>query len=342
MGAHQLEYRLWIGDAVPFFSVIIPVYGVREFVGECAASVVRQTFGDIEVILVDDGSTDGSGAVCDEFALRDSRILVVHQENEGLSSARNTGIRESTGEYLLFIDGDDYYDDVQFFADLRDHILKNEYPDITVFGRKSYFSDRQLYEDDDARLDEGLNGLDVRSVLGRLIETDSLSISACTRAVRREFLIEHELFFEVGLRSEDVEWSLRAFDRLSRISVIDRKPYAYRRGRAESITSSIGVANVRDGIATLEKYANGYEYSSVEMREVLLAYVAYQFCIFCGLLVHLEQAERAECLRRLRPLKWLLAYDASPKVRLVKRVSRVLGFQLTVRILESYIGLRRS
>lgn len=90
------------------YSVVIPVYQAADALERCVSSWLCQTVGDLEIILVDDGSTDGSGRMCDELAARDGRILVVHQENAGVSAARNTGIRAASGEFLIFTDSDDY------------------------------------------------------------------------------------------------------------------------------------------------------------------------------------------------------------------------------------------
>lgn len=92
----------------PIISVIIPVYNVEQYLKRCVDSVVTQTYKNLEIILVDDGSTDGSGRLCDELALSDSRIKVIHQKNAGLSGARNAGLRDYKGEYVCFIDSDDY------------------------------------------------------------------------------------------------------------------------------------------------------------------------------------------------------------------------------------------
>ena len=94
----------------PLVSVVIPVYNVEPYLHECVKSVVEQTYTNIEIILVDDGSTDNSGTLCDEFALSDSRICVFHKKNGGLSDARNYGIRQSHGSLISFIDSDDYVD----------------------------------------------------------------------------------------------------------------------------------------------------------------------------------------------------------------------------------------
>jgi len=107
-------------------SVIIPVYNVEPYLERCVKSVVGQTYQELEIILVDDGSKDGSGKLCDKLADSDSRIKVVHQKNQGLSGARNTGIRQATGEYVVFLDSDDEW----LLSDGLEVLLGNgyEYP----------------------------------------------------------------------------------------------------------------------------------------------------------------------------------------------------------------------
>lgn len=93
---------------MPQISVIVPIYNVEYYLESCIISIINQTFTDIEIILIDDGSTDNSGRICDYFANKDSRIITIHKFNEGLSEARNTGIKIAKGEYIAFVDGDDY------------------------------------------------------------------------------------------------------------------------------------------------------------------------------------------------------------------------------------------
>ena len=91
-------------------SVIVPVYKVEEYLSECIESILAQTYEDFELILVDDGSPDKCPRICDEYAVKDTRIRVIHQDNGGLSVARNTGISEAKGEWLVFVDSDDFVD----------------------------------------------------------------------------------------------------------------------------------------------------------------------------------------------------------------------------------------
>ena len=91
----------------PLISVIVPIFNVAHFLEECVTSIINQTICDLQIILIDDGSTDGSGVICDQFSERDDRIMVIHQANAGVSAARNTGLKEATGKYIAFVDSDD-------------------------------------------------------------------------------------------------------------------------------------------------------------------------------------------------------------------------------------------
>ena len=96
-----------VNMVLPLITIIVPVYNVRTYAGECIESLMHQTYTNLEILLVDDGSTDGSGELCEEYARRDNRVRVIHQENQGLSGARNTGLDHASGEYVAFVDSDD-------------------------------------------------------------------------------------------------------------------------------------------------------------------------------------------------------------------------------------------
>ena len=114
---------------IPVVSVIVPVYKVEPYLRRCVDSILNQSFQDFELILVDDGSPDSCGAICDEYAARDSRIHVIHQENKGLSGARNTGIDHANGEYLAFVDSDDKWS--PYFLESLYKALKEHDADIS-------------------------------------------------------------------------------------------------------------------------------------------------------------------------------------------------------------------
>ena len=124
----------------PMFSIIVPVYNTEKELERCVRSVTCQTYQDFELILVDDGSKDSSGAMCDTFSAEDSRIVAIHQQNAGSSEARNTGIRAAKGDYLLFLDSDDLWDDQNALEELQKQIAAHP-ADVFCFGVRIYDDD---------------------------------------------------------------------------------------------------------------------------------------------------------------------------------------------------------
>ena len=134
-------------------SVIIPVYNIEKLLSKCIESVISQTYSNIEIILIDDGSTDSSGNICDEYLSKDSRIKVFHKKNGVLSSARNYGIKESTGNYLFFLDSDDFVDS---------NIIKKLYKNLIDTNSNISISNRINYYDNGKKYVRFYNGNDVK------------------------------------------------------------------------------------------------------------------------------------------------------------------------------------
>ena len=125
---------------MPEISVIVPVYKVEKYIHRCVDSILGQTFSDIQVILVDDGSPDTCGDICEEYARRDSRVRVIHKENGGLSDARNAGIPQADGKYIIFIDSDDFIE-----MDMLEYLysnIRNANADMATCGCFDVYSDR--------------------------------------------------------------------------------------------------------------------------------------------------------------------------------------------------------
>ncbi|MDY4279090.1 MAG: glycosyltransferase [Faecalicoccus sp.] len=125
-------------------SIIVPVYQVEAHIDECITSILDQTFRDFELILVDDGSLDRCPAICDVYAQKDSRIRVIHQKNQGLSAARNTGLQAARGDYIGFVDSDDFIE-ASMYEKLLDN-LEREKADISVCGRYKVWGDKKIQE----------------------------------------------------------------------------------------------------------------------------------------------------------------------------------------------------
>lgn len=232
-------------------SVVIPVYNVEMYLRQCVESVLGMECGH-EIILVDDGSTDGSGALCDELASRYANISVVHQQNGGLSAARNTGIRHSTGEYIMFLDSDDFID-----PDAADRMLAqvDSGAEVIMGLYQNYFSEQDLYTPEDSPALRKMDGLTHTADFVSMIPADGRTcyMTAWRFVVRRDFLVEHALFFMQGILHEDEEWTQRLLCSADTVFVTHHYFYQYRQARVGAITSSVKPKHIWDTFAILDK-----------------------------------------------------------------------------------------
>ena len=126
-------------------SFIIPVYKVEAYLNQCVDSILNQTYSDIEVILVDDGSPDNCPQMCDDYVMKDHRINAVHKPNGGLSDARNTGLKAATGEYVIFVDSDDFWTDSKHLEQLMGVVKNNSDCDFIGYNCSYYYSDTNSF-----------------------------------------------------------------------------------------------------------------------------------------------------------------------------------------------------
>ena len=217
-------------------SVIIPVYNVEEYLRECVDSVLKQTYNTYEIILVDDGSTDSSGDICDAYAKQDMRIQAVHQKNQGLSGARNTGLSASKGKYVYFLDSDDWILP-ETLEELMDK-AKKEAAEVVFFDANSFadnpdeFQVEQRYQRKDEYVtDEGYK------VLDRLQKQKEYHSAVPLLLLQREFLIENGIRFEPGIVYEDMLYTYEVYCKAKRVAHV-RKAFYQRRYRSNSIMTS--------------------------------------------------------------------------------------------------------
>ena len=209
---------------MPKVSVIIPVYNVEKYLSECLDSVINQTLKDIEIICINDGSTDASGAILDEYAKKDKRIKVFSQKNKGLSVTRNSGLQKSTGDLVYFLDSDDYISPytleylinalikdnsdialghVKCFGDVSADILESKQHGFDYYEKKT-----GVYK----------IGLDVRK---------EMSIISCNKLYRKSIIDQFEIRFPEGLINEDEYWLWAYLIHCNTYSFVDENLYFY-------------------------------------------------------------------------------------------------------------------
>lgn len=214
-------------------SVIVPVYNVEEYLVECIDSILGQTFEEFELILVDDGATDGSGTICDMYAAKDQRIKVLHKKNGGLSSARNAGIESALGEYIAFIDSDDvvhpdYLKDMVFIAE-------KEGADLVacsfIRGEQCVWHDAEKAKDENLDIRLGLE------ILNRMNDNDVVVTVAWNKLYHRKFFKDYALRYPEGKIHEDMFLTPQILYHADKMVITNHKLYFYRQ-RPNSIMSA--------------------------------------------------------------------------------------------------------
>lgn len=326
----------------PYFSVIIPIYNVEAYLHQCVESVLTQTFENIEVILVDDGSPDNCPAICDEFAQKDSRVKVIHKQNGGLSDARNCGIRAATGKYLLFLDSDDYWGDPEALETIHRRIGQyGESADVVMFQAQLIYPDGTVIQDS-GRFAEDFNDMSSEESLRYMVENGLLIGSACSKVVRRSFLLENDLLFKVGIKSEDVHWIFRVANAMPKYQYSDQYFYMYRKGRPGSISTTVSFLHLCQLADMMEEFSDPGQYTNETTKHCVLSLVSYHFTILIAYVSNLaDKAQRTQLLCRIKALQHLLDYDIHPRVKLVNKVKRLVGFDMTVRFLGIYLKHRK-
>ncbi len=225
----------------PLVSIIVPVYNVEPYLDEALESVIHQTYHNLEVLVIDDGSTDGSGTICDDFARRDERIRVIHQDNRGISSARNVGLDQMRGDVVAFLDPDDVYQ-IVFIEKLMNVMIK-ENADV-VLCRYTVFSDTGM------RCHKRMNSKPsgAAGVYDRVrglnaFANREINTHVWNKLYRRA--LWSEIRFPDGHVYEDMETSFRMFDLCTKSCVIEDPLYLHR-SRPGSITTTYSVENYRD------------------------------------------------------------------------------------------------
>ena len=321
-------------------SFIIPVYKVEKFIHQCVRSICAQTYSNLEVILVDDGSPDECPQICDALAATDKRIKVIHKPNGGLSDARNCGLKAANGDYIVFIDGDDFWTDQNSLQILVDIIKKYTHVDFIGFNCSYYFTEGCKY-DKWVSYDYSLKKpIDKNKAIIKLVESGTFPMSACFKIIKRSFLINNDLYFIKGFLSEDVPWFINVLDKCNLCIFVNEYIYAYRQTKGScSITHQIGRRNIDSLFQIINREIKLLESRSFDdnARKAILSFLAYEYCLVLSFLQYLPTNERKPRYLEAKKLTWLLNYTINPKVKKVQLIYRISGLYITMKILQYYL-----
>ncbi len=310
-----------------FFSVVVPVYNVEKYLKECVDSILSQTFEDFELILVNDGSKDSSPAICDEYAKKDRRVKVIHKENGGLSDARNVGTKSAVGEYVIYIDSDDYVRENDFLQSIYDKAKNGT--EIICYKFSKYFENTDTFGSCQFNFPELSENDTLAEKIIKIVKNDAFYCSAWSKSIKLSLLKENNIEFEKGLLGEDQEWYYHVLLVAQSIDGIDKDYIVYRQ-RANSITSSWKIKNLTDCIYLIEKWNKGINEADIsdEYKNALYNSLAK---LYCNLLIgytNFNNAEKKQYLSQIKKLSHLLKYNANPRTATFSKIYKLVGFKL--------------
>lgn len=255
-------------------SIVIPVYNVAEYLVECVQSVLNQTYTNFEILLIDDGSTDSSKELCDELVTKDGRIKAFHKKNGGLSSARNYGIDRASGEYILFLDSDDYWVENNFLSSLTKKlqveefdVIRGEYVNVDERGNRLYTPDQWKGH---LNLKEQLKEQVFSSYEMMKYVINGYFFSWLF--IFRKSVIDKFRFDENRKFQEDIDFAIKVFSKNLRCGYLPIQFYAYRQ-RGKSITSTPRISNLEGSFTLCDVF---YEYAYKVEDKRLTPYYIYR------------------------------------------------------------------
>ncbi len=322
------------------FSIIIPVYNAEKYFHKCVNSILSQTYTNFELILVDDASPDKCGFMCDEFAQKDSRITVIHKENGGAASARNVGIKAAKGDYLLFVDSDDYW--------ICDNVLEKVCSHLEKYNSvMAQFGFYKQFSDDSEPILCGNRSFDNDSILSENIYLSSpvaarkISPSACGTVVLRRFVVDNKLYFPEGIKCEDIEWAFNLFVLKPKSTFMNDSFYVYRFNREGSVTNTIDNRHLTQYCDILERSVSLIESKKDASLDAVMSYAMQQIILATAHNQRVTQTkeQKKEIHNRLKQLAKgrFTRYTLDKRVKTMLPIYKTLGFDVMSFVLGIYL-----
>ena len=316
-----------------FFSIIIPVYGTEKFLHKCIDSVLSQTYSNFEIILVEDGSPDNCPQICEEYAQHDNRVHVIHKSNGGAASARNVGIRAAHGDYIMFTDSDDYWNDSTALQSILEAIVEYQCDVLCTNLCKTYTGEqiKKKYFAPSAPL------VGVEEVL----LSERYISSPCSKIIKSQLFLNGQLDFIENIGSEDVDWSLRVALLSKKMVYIDVSFYCYLQ-RDTSSSHSMTIEKLHDLKSNVRACIQLLSNQNQTMQKQLMPYVGFQYAILLLNIASVtDKHQQAAFLIGLQKECHLLQFSNSSKVKMMNVANKLLGFQGMVRLLSFYVKIMK-
>lgn len=325
-------------------SFILPVYNVEAYLEECVASILPQCSDECQIVLVDDGATDSSGKMCDALAATSPLITVVHQENGGLSAARNAGLNVATGEYVAFVDSDDRIAPGSV-AKILDWIREGG-ADYCFMEAIKFYPDGSQEPLGDGIARDGVRGKSKLDAIKYLASRPRFAGAAWSKIYRKRFLDENNLRFPNDRRiSEDLGFTRDCMLRAETMDALAFPYYEYRQIRVGSITNSGGMRGFNGLSMFVEESAKLLTRNREPVDEIAtaaLSFAAYELAILVWSHQFLPSDDKKKARAFLREYLWVLNYSADKKAKILGRLAKIVGLGNAAFLLEAVKGIKRK
>jgi len=327
------------------FSIIVPVYKTEQYLPQCVDSILAQEFKDFELILVDNESPDACPEICGNYAKQDKRIRVIHKKHGKAASGRNVGMKAAQGEYLCFLDSDDFWAHEKVLSKINEKLSKNPV-DILELYYQFYYQLTGKYFTPMSFSFPGFDDMSNEEKIDFIVKNDRLNPSAWGMCISRAYLEKHEGYFDENRIIEDIEWCLRLFKENPKIDVLPEAVYVYRKDREGSITSITNYEKTSDHCYVIESAPKLLNDSENPIHVILMNYIVYQALIASALTYRknatLTKEQKTEVRARLKVFckKYIKIYHSHPKVKKALLVYKVLGYGGMARVLGFYLNHR--
>lgn len=310
-------------------SIIVPVYKVEKELSRCVESLVQQDYAHCEIILVDDGSPDRSGEIADELAAKYPQVCVIHQQNKGLSGARNRGIREAKGRYLSFIDSDDFVEPNMISLMVGE--LERSSSDIAVCGRFDDYPDHSRAK---FTMNE-VTVLPAEEVIKRILTWDQMDVSACDKLFKAE--LWKDIAFPEGENNEDIRTVPTVISRADRIVHVALPFYHYCH-RENSITTTYNQKKIKDFYNAVRHMEGFVEKNYPQLKDALVYYVNHSYMsliMMCGQIGY--RGTEKDTARQYLKANWNQPYSLGR----MSKSEKFFYFLIRCHIYDAYKQLKR-
>lgn len=316
----------------PLLSIIIPVYNTSAYLVQCLESIVNQSATNYEILLINDGSTDGSGEICDRYSIMYKYIKVYHKKNEGLSLARNYGLNRANGIYVWYLDSDDYLE-----SNCINHLcnkLINFKPDLIMFNYKF------IYNNNTERIAMNYSEIEgtlipSQKAMELLLKQPGFSWYAWSYITKRDIIVKNNLIFKPGILFEDVEASYKYLLSCNKILITNTVVVNYRFRRTDSITKTISIKSELDKITVISKNILTINKSNINysLKRALNNNFSLLYYNVLIMFYYLPLEDRYLLYDKLVDYQWVCEYTFSYPYKQIAILIRLTGIRFVSKLL---------